>query len=111
MLRWDMTMFLMMPFAQAVSGILLFLNLALLGEEYAVPLLCLLPVSYLGTVLLGTVLCLLGGYGLRGMLPAVLVFPVFMASWLPLQVVSLFKDTKKWHAVAHTGRQTAALHM
>ena len=111
MLRWAMTMFLMMPFAQAVSGILLLLNLALFVEVYAVPLLFLMPVCYFGTVLLGTVLCLLGGYGLRGMLPAVLVFPVFMASWLPLQVVSLFKDTKKWHAVAHTGRQTAALHM
>lgn len=108
MLRWDMTMFLLAPFAQAASGLLLVLNLALLGEGYLTAFLCLLPASWLGMALLGAALCLLGGYGLRGMTPAVLLFPVFMASWLPLQVVSLFKDTKQWHAVAHTGRQASA---
>ena len=101
-------MFLLAPFAQAASGLLLVLNLALLGEGYLTAFLCLLPASWLGMALLGAALCLLGGYGLRGMTPAVLLFPVFMASWLPLQVVSLFKDTKQWHAVAHTGRQASA---
>lgn len=107
MLRWDMTMFLMAPFAQAISGLLLLAHL-LLETETAPALLCLLPASYLGTALLGVLLCLLGGYRLRDMAPAVALFPVFMASWLPLEMVSLFKDTRTWHAVAHTGQRTMA---
>ncbi len=109
MLRWDMTMFLLSPFAQAISALLLLGNL-LLGGLAALPLFAAgLTVSWLGLMLLAVLLCLLGGYPLRGMGRTIAVFPLFMASWLPLQVISLFKDTKKWHAVAHTGRRTAAV--
>ena len=111
MLRWDMTMFLLAPFSQAVSGILLGVNAALHLSSLLsmVPLVLLgLCLAYTGTAALGAALCLLGGYGLRGMGKTVLVFPIFMASWLPLQVISLFRDTKKWHAIQHTGRQMAA---
>ena len=111
MLRWDMTMFLLAPFSQAVSGILLGVNAALHLSSLLsmVPLVLLgLCLAYTGTAALGVALCLLGGYGLRGMGKTVLVFPIFMASWLPLQVISLFRDTKKWHAIQHTGRQVAA---
>ena len=52
---------------------------------------------------LGAALCLVGGYGLWGMGRTILIFPVFMASWLPLQVISLFKDTKKWKPITHGG--------
>ena len=113
MLRWDMTMFLLAPFAQALSGLLLLAGiLAGLGEALftAKPLLeSLLPIAapavlYLvGSSILAAALCLLGGYGLRGMAGAIVVFPFFMASWLPLEVVSLFKDTTTWQAVAHRG--------
>ena len=64
--------------------------------------------AYGGMAALGALLCFLGGYGLRGMGRTVLVFPVFMASWLPLQVISLFKDTKRWHAIQHSGRRVPA---
>ena len=59
---------------------------------------------YVGGVALSVLLCLLGGYALQGMTRTILLFPVFMASWLPLQVISLFKDTRKWHAITHSGR-------
>lgn len=108
MLRWDMTMFLLAPFSQAVSGLVLGANVVLGGWDMLPCFLLGLAGTYLGTTALAVVLCLLGGYGLRGMGRTVLVFPVFMATWLPLQVLSLFKDTKKWHAIQHTGRQVAA---
>ena len=36
---------------------------------------------------LAAVLALLGGYGLLGMAGTIVLFPVFMASWMPLQVI------------------------
>lgn len=107
-LRRDMTMFLSAPFAQAVSGLLLLLSLtlsALTGDTQALlwAAACLIA-GWLGGMALAAFLCLAGGYGLRGMSGTILVFPVFMASWLPLQVLSLFKDTTRWQAVAHRGQ-------
>ena len=110
-LRWDMTMFLLAPFAQALSGVFLGVGAALDAPELvmAVPLLLAgAGLAYGGMAALGALLCFLGGYGLRGMGRTVLVFPVFMASWLPLQVISLFKDTKRWHAIQHSGRRVPA---
>ena len=79
------------------------------GEEVtAVVALCTLGLYYVGGVALSVLLCLLGGYALQGMTRTILLFPVFMASWLPLQVISLFKDTRKWHAITHSGRASVA---
>lgn len=109
MLRWDMTMFLLAPFSQAVSALLLTGGLltGLLRQEWSILLLAgAYALLYcVGGALLATALCLLGGYGLRGMGRTVALFPVFMASWLPLQVISLFKDTRQWKPIAHTGHR------
>ena len=111
MLRWDITMFLLAPFTQALSGLLLacsILSSALLGDGNALLLAaCGLGLYGVGCMALGVALCLLGGYALQGMTKAILLFPVFMASWLPLQVASLFRDTKTWRPVAHQGQQAA----
>ena len=101
-LRLDMTMFLLAPFAQAVSGLLLAVNALLFGDGYL-----LLPMAlagYCAMALGGMLLCLLGRYRPEEMLGAVLLFPLFMASWLPLQVLSLFHDTTRWHAIQHEGQ-------
>ena len=116
-LRWDMTMFLLAGFAQALSGILLACSLLANLLEAAVAggsldgllLTAGMVLAYCaGSMVLAAALCLLGGYGLRGMGRAIALFPVFMASWLPLQVVSLFKDTKTWKVVAHQGGRARA---
>lgn len=111
-LRWDISMFLVAPFSQAVSGLLLLgsvLSSLAVGEEVtAVVALCTLGLYYVGGVALSVLLCLLGGYALQGMTRTILLFPVFMASWLPLQVISLFKDTRKWHAITHSGPAAVA---
>jgi len=102
-LRWDMTMFLLSPFAQALSGLLMGANL-LVHSAVLLPLLIPgLCTGYLGAVALSVGLCLLDGYDLRDMGRAILVFPLFMATWTPLQILSLFKDTKTWRAIPHTG--------
>ena len=79
------------------------------GEEVtAVVAACTAGLYYVGGVGLSVLLCLLGGYGLQGMTRTILIFPVFMASWLPLQVVSLFRDTRQWHAITHKGQDPVA---
>lgn len=107
-LRRDMTMFLSAPFAQASSGLLLAASLtisALTGDTLALLWAATaLIAGWLGSMALAVFLCLAGGYGLRNMANTILVFPVFMASWLPLQVISLFKDTTRWQVIAHHGR-------
>lgn len=116
-LRWDMTMFLLAGFAQALSGLLLASSLLanLLEGLFTGEILpsLLLPAGMIlaycaGGMVLAAALCLLGRYGLRGMGKTILLFPVFMASWLPLQIISLFKDTKTWRAVAHQGARKSA---
>lgn len=108
MLRWDMTMFLLAPFSRAISALLLCSGVlaGLLTGNVAAVLASLggLVLSWCGFLALGAALCLAGGYGLKGMGPAIALYPIFMASWMPLQVISLFKDTKQWHVVAHHGR-------
>lgn len=112
MLRWDMTMFLLAPFSQAVSGILLAMSMAaaaLAGDEgQLLWALASMVVYYTGATLLSIVLCLLGGYDLRRMGRTVAIFPAFMATWLPLMMISLFRDTKKWQAVSHQGQSAVA---
>ena len=104
-LRWDITMFLLAPFTQAASGLLLLLGIlagVLTGDATGlVVALCSLGLYCVGGMALGVLLCLLGGYGLQGMTKTIVLFPVFMASWLPLQVISLFRDTKQWYAVLY----------
>lgn len=102
LLRWDMTMFLLAPFAQAVSGLLLAGNALLWGDPRL--LLAMALAGYCAVALGGIVLCLLGRHRPEEMLGAVFLFPIFMASWLPLQVLSLFHDTKSWKAIRHEGQ-------
>lgn len=111
-LRWDISMYLLAPFSQAISALLLMggiLSSLAAGEEVtALVTACTLGLYYVGGMALSIVLCLLGGYGLQGMTRTILIFPLFMASWLPLQVISLFKDTHQWHVIAHNGQKSVA---
>ena len=106
-LRWDMTMFLLAPFTGSVSALLLAGSLlaGVLTGDMAGVTVCLgsMCLAWAGGVVLGAALCLLGGYRLRGMTAAAALFPVFLFSFLPLQVISLFWDTKQWQAVPHRG--------
>ena len=112
MLRWDMTMFLLAPFAAAVSALLMiggFLLQLGQGETHILlPALIWGGCYYVGGVALSAALCLVGGYGLRSMARAVALFPIFMATWLPLQILSLCRDTKQWRPIAHKGHGAVA---
>ena len=105
-------MFLLAPFAAAVSALLMiggFLLQLGQGETHILlPALIWGGCYYVGGVALSAALCLVGGYGLRSMARAVALFPIFMATWLPLQILSLCRDTKQWSPIAHKGHGAVA---
>jgi len=60
--------------------------------------------AFVGMMLLAVLLCFVGGYPLRGMGKTIVMFPIFMASFIPLQFYALFEPVKKWEEVVHTGQ-------
>lgn len=109
----DFIMFLVAPFTQAISIIpvgLMALGL-LLGDSHAIDEFLLvsglyLPIYY--TVMVGVAGGLVAWRNNwripKGMLGAIVLFPLFMISWVPLQMISLCKETKKWEEIRHTGK-------
>lgn len=61
-----------------------------------------LTLSTLGLMALAALLAYLGGYRDRRIVRTVAGFPLFMAAWLPLQLVSLVSRTRSWQPIAHT---------
>lgn len=106
----DFIMFLVAPFAQALSIVpfgLLFLSAALEGDWAAVgfTLLWGIPAYWciMAALAAGLVWMQNGRRMDWRMGKTVLLFPLFMASWIPLQVISLCKETKRWEEICHTG--------
>ena len=103
--RADMCFFLTTPFAQALSPIpfLLYFLSAWAGATlpaWAWAAAAALGLSYAGSCLLAAVLRLAAGQKIR--LSGLLLFPVFMASFVPLQVLSLLRRTTEWKVIRHS---------
>lgn len=103
---FDMLVFLLTPFTQALSlvpALMALTGAALDGElvRFALTATAGLVLGWIGLTAFGTVLAGLGGYG-TGVWKSVLTFPIFMASWLPLQVLSLVCRTREWRRIDHT---------
>lgn len=60
--------------------------------------------AILAMMLLAVFLCWYGGYPVKKMLPTILGFPLFMFSWAPIQILSLFIPVKTWSEIKHTGQ-------
>ncbi|MBQ5567339.1 MAG: glycosyltransferase [Oscillospiraceae bacterium] len=103
----DMMFFLCAPFVQVLSlvpGLLLFLDALLCGM--AGGWLLFLAVSLLlvgaGMIVLAAAAAAGFGYRGRGMIKSVLMFPLFMASWLPLQAAALAHPVRSWRPIRHS---------
>lgn len=109
----DFSMFLMGAFAQAFSVIplgLTFLAATLDGKEGIFNFIQVMSVYF---VIYYVIMCLLAAlltlHQEKGGIPkqmykAIFLFPIFMASWIPLQVISLFRETSSWTEIRHTGK-------
>lgn len=102
----DMLVFLCGPFVQALSPVPLLLSLVsavLKGQVGAFVFAGLsgLALAWVGCTAFAAVLARIGGYG-RRVTKSVLTFPLFMVTWLPLQILSLLRRTREWKIIDHT---------
>lgn len=103
-LRWDMVLFLMTAQLQPVSALLLAVNRLFAAMEGGFSFWAFLQMTalyWLGCAVFGAMLALLCRTKERRNWRSVALFPVFMASWLPLQVLALFKNTTHWREIRH----------
>ncbi len=99
MLLIDSMANLLFPFVQALSPIpLLITAFAMNPSTLLVAWGITLSLSYLGSATLS----LVASRRERRTVKAVLTFPIFMATWLPLQVISLFRRTTVWKPISHS---------
>lgn len=109
--RWlllDFILFLLAPFAQALSVVplgLCLLSAVMEGTSAGLSLLWGIPAYWCGMMVMAAGLVWMQN-GKRmdwQMGKSILLFPLFMASWIPLQIISLCRETKKWEEIRHTG--------
>ncbi len=108
-LRLDASMFLMAPLAQALSLFLLLFtwSIALAGgvSSTAMQLQASLLgglAAYTGSAAFAAGVAFRYTRHDRRILKSVLAFPLFMLSWIPLQVLALFHKTVVWEETRHT---------
>ena len=111
---FDSFMSLTSPFVQALSSVPPVLaGAAVIAGDVPVPLLLtaalLAALGCLACAGFGLVLSLIGGYRDRRIIKSAALFPVFMATWLPLQVLSALCRSKSWKPIAHGGVSAAGL--
>ena len=103
-LRRDMVLFLMTAQLQPVSAILLAVSRLFTATEDGFSCWTFLQMTALywfGCAVFGAMLALLCRTKERRNWRSVALFPIFMASWLPLQVLALFKNTTHWREIRH----------
>lgn len=103
----DMMLFLCAPFVQVLSlvpGLLLFLDALLCGMAggWMLFLAGSLLLIGAGMIVLAAAAAVSFGYRGRGMIKSVLLFPLFMASWLPLQVMAALHPVRSWRPIRHS---------
>ena len=95
------------PFLQVLSLLPLLLVLASAFAQGTVAELARtgafsLAAGALGLTALAALLALLGGYRDRRIVRTIMGFPLFMAAWLPIQIVSLVSRTRSWQPIVHS---------
>ena len=93
----------LIPFAYSAA----FLIANLLQRTPAVPWLLLASVfggigGYIGSTLLGLLVCYTEKKLSRERVPALLGFAVFLLTWIPANLVSLIRPAPQWKAIPHT---------
>jgi cellulose synthase/poly-beta-1,6-N-acetylglucosamine synthase-like glycosyltransferase len=58
--------------------------------------------SYLATVIVTLFVTIYNKKSISAMLPALILFTLFMLTWLPINIVCLFKKNVKWNHIGHS---------
>jgi cellulose synthase/poly-beta-1,6-N-acetylglucosamine synthase-like glycosyltransferase len=109
-LTLDLVMILLSPIAQAAGIIPTAATIITSVRGGAAALSALgveLLAAYTALALLGVLMSALAGYDVRRIFKSALAFPLFMASWVPIQVFALFAKSSSWREMRHTVREVA----
>ena len=60
-----------------------------------------LILSYFATLIVTLFVTVYNKKSISGMLPALILFTIFMLTWMPINVVCLFKKNVKWNHIGH----------
>jgi len=110
MLRFDGTMVLSSPFVQVLSAfvvpasyisIILTIETASAFGHFAVDLLLSVGLLYAGVTAVALVLAILSKHYDKRIAKSILMYGIFMFSWIPISVVSLFHKEKTWEHISH----------
>ena len=108
----DQLMWVNTPFVQVASAALCVVSSATSGDfgELVSGAAGAVAAGYIGSFLLACFLVFLGGYSFPKMLRTVFLYPVFVASWLPLQLFSFFFRIRHWQVIRHVGFEAEKKH-
>lgn len=108
-LKADSIMFQLNPFAQAAAFIpavinIFFMLLPLTSSLEFTTLILFALGAYGGGVLTATAVAVITGGWDRRIIKSILTYPIFLASWLPLQVLAVLHKTTEWEQIHHDRR-------
>lgn len=104
--RIDMAINLMMIYVQLLVFIpMLWALVGMAPVEIGKTLLLSLAGFWASMTATGFFLTVTNGRSVRKMWKSILLYPLFMASWYPLHILSLFTKPKTWKPIAHKGSQ------
>ena len=111
-LCWDLASHINMIYIQLLALIpLLYGLLSLSTEQAAESLVVSVAGFFLGGIAMGLFLSLTARRSIRKQWKAILLYPVFLASWYPLHIWALFSKPKTWKPIAHGTAKAICTHL
>ena len=107
----DMLLFFMAPFVQLIGGfvfLLLILYTALDIKLYDIFSYLFAHnelffiATYIISILFGVVVVIFTNKSIRNTITGIIMFPIFLLTWIPINLICLFKKTLYWEPIEHT---------
>ena len=101
-LRWDLASHINMIYVQLLALIPVIYSLFHVSLGQAAQTLGISVLSFIGSgILMGFFLSVTGRRSVKKQWKAILMYPVYLASWYPLHIWALFSKPKTWKPIAH----------
>lgn len=106
-MAWDFGMLFIISHTAPTGFLLMLLSMPFQPKIMWLMMAACLVLAYFAMVGVAIFLCWYGGYPVRRMWKTIWMFPIFMASWGPLQLLALIVPVKSWSVIQHSGQKEA----
>ena len=105
-LKFDSIMFQLNSYIQAISFIPALINVGIAVLPHVTPdelilIIAQILLAYAGGVALAAAIALISGDWDARIAKSVFTYPIFLATWLPLQLLAIVHTTRHWEEIAH----------